>query len=751
MMKSQKIKRWLLALLLTIGVATPAVAVSIYQPTTVLAANTDSSNEVVNFENSKFADLVFDNLKAQNVPGITDSKHITQGQMAQLTKITNDTGRESDYHELLNGGNGIPVHNSKINPGNYSIEGIQYAKNITSLNLSMVLNYGHKYYFNDITDISPLKNLTKLTSINLSGNRIQDVSPLQHLDKVTTLKLQYNCITDMSMLNSKQYSDFSIFRQYVYADEISAPNRQAVIKTPFKAWLPQGFTFNPFGVQSNTQNNATIGYALDASPETKQIAFYAPLRNSISQDGSSIEYNNLPTQAPGLTTDPYGYNETTLQIPYKYNMWYVYKDSNYNGSYDIWDVIQPYNLSNKVDYTLTPVDENGNPIKGTTPTKGSVTPGTKVNVPQIDGWAPDTDQVTINKAGNVNVKNTQNNVDYTLTPVDENGKAIPNTKPTKGSGLPGTEVKVPTINGWTPKTSTVKVPTDGGNINVIYTKNATPVNPNPQPTPSQPGSQPDSPNTPSQPSGNQPTTDNPINQPEGNADKPTADVNEAVYSIRPIYLYRHAKFNKQDRIIFYQSKARIDRPMFVVEKIVTNQNGLSRYLVKDVNHKSASHGKQGYITTNWNYVRPVYYQSKHTTLTVINDSGANEYKNKNLTGKVKHFKQGTVLHVKGFVDHNLTTRYKLSNGHYITGNRKLVKMGKVKFAKTVQSKHRIHLYKSANLSKHGVKKNYAANHKFNVIKSAYSHKYDLNQGSALRYKVKGGYITGNSKYTKVIK
>ncbi|EHO45245.1 DUF5776 domain-containing protein [Lentilactobacillus kisonensis] len=42
---------------------------------------------------------------------------------------------------------------------------------------------------------------------------------------------------------------------------------------------------------------------------------------------------------------------------------------------------------------------------------------------------------------------------------------------------------------------------------------------------------------------------------------------------------------------------------------------------------------------------------------------------------VKSYKKGTHLSVKKLVKHNLTTRYQLSNGTYVTANKKLVIQG----------------------------------------------------------------------------
>ena len=66
---------------------------------------------------------------------------------------------------------------------------------------------------------------------------------------------------------------------------------------------------------------------------------------------------------------------------------------------------------------------------------------------------------------------------------------------------------------------------------------------------------------------------------------------------------------------------------------------------------------------------------KSHKITVINKKGIHAYKNVNLTGRAKTFKKGTHVTVKSFEKHNLTTRYKLSNGTYITANKKLVIQG----------------------------------------------------------------------------
>lgn len=148
----------------------------------------------------------------------------------------------------------------------------------------------------------------------------------------------------------------------------------------------------------------------------------------------------------------------------------------------------------------------------------------------------------------------------------------------------------------------------------------------------------------------------------------------AVYGLKKIYLYRNATFNKRQRLAVYPKTKRIERPMFVVTDYAHSKNGILRYRVKDVNHKSKTAGKVGYITANRHFVTKVYYGSLPSSkrITVIATKGVNAYRNKNLTKRVTHYKKGRHLQVKKIVTHNLTTRYQLTNGNYVTGNKKLI-------------------------------------------------------------------------------
>lgn len=194
--------------------------------------------------------------------------------------------------------------------------------------------------------------------------------------------------------------------------------------------------------------------------------------------------------------------------------------------------------------------------------------------------------------------------------------------------------------------------------------NVTPT-PNPQPAPTP---------TPEPSPTPKPTPTEPAPPVEPTIPNYAAKKKAAAYAIKGIYLYKHATFSKSQRIATYPKQKRINRPMFVVVDYARSKGGALRYKVRDVNHGRKTAGKIGYITANWKFVRPVYYQSlpKNNKIRVISLKGVHAYKSKNLTERVKSYKKGTRLTVKKIVKHNLTTRYQLKNGLYITSNKKLV-------------------------------------------------------------------------------
>ena len=82
------------------------------------------------------------------------------------------------------------------------LTGLEYATELTVLNLGYVLTNGNRVNSNSISDLSPLSGLTKLTELNLFRNTIADLSPLSNLTELIELDLSGNVyISDLSPLS----------------------------------------------------------------------------------------------------------------------------------------------------------------------------------------------------------------------------------------------------------------------------------------------------------------------------------------------------------------------------------------------------------------------------------------------------------------------------------------------------------------------------------------------------------------------
>lgn len=147
----------------------------------------------------------------------------------------------------------------------------------------------------------------------------------------------------------------------------------------------------------------------------------------------------------------------------------------------------------------------------------------------------------------------------------------------------------------------------------------------------------------------------------------------AVYAINKVGIYKFPNFKESSRMYSYSKQKRHARPMFVVIGYARSNTGKLRYQVRDVNHLSSFAGQTGYLTADWQYVRPAYYTSRHLKIKVVNPTGIHAYTHKNLTGKQRSYRIGRILSVKRIVHYHLTTRFVLTDGSYVSANRKLVK------------------------------------------------------------------------------
>lgn len=650
-----------------------------------------------------------------------------------------------------------------------SLTGLQYAKNLTSVSFHSYLGAfeQHDLPFRNgyLSDISSLGLLTKMNSVDIQRNNVHDISAVSNMQLGSGSGFSWNSITDVSPLQKSKDTIGSGISLTAMIYMLPSITLNASVSS---------YTMSSFIIKNIDGANVPITpYYYDTYQQSLSTAF-AKKYISTAEGGASNEpvqevkwtdlakagnsgylttywrdtLFGLPTSPyEGVVVQPYTLDPNVGNLTVRFIQKNVDGDSekdlypqqtlsgadgasfNLKTNTDIQNIIQY--LEQKYGFTGYTVDgnESGNYSKTATPT-----------VKYIFNKEPAAAQpVTVNYVDAANGNSIATSKQFTGKIGDSYDVGLTSSYKLDVSGYTFKDIKT----GSDPVTG--KLDNTPKTVTYEYTKNSTPVNPVNPINPVNPVN-PVTPVSPTPTPTPTPSTPTVTTQPSTPG---IAKKGEAVYALKKIYMYSNKDFKQSEQVASYAKKPRINRPMFVVTDYAKSKAGNLRYVVRDVNHHSKTAGKKGYITADYAFVRPVYYHSSHKTLTVINPRGVNEYKNKNLTGKVKNFKQGTQLKVKGFVKHNLTTRYLLSNGHYITGNRKLVIAGNQKQPKQIKVKKAIYRYNNANFGKHNklIKKGTV----LKVKKWEYSHPYSTTTFGAKRYAVAGGYVTANSKYVKVIK
>lgn len=158
----------------------------------------DEQDKVVEIEDAKLLKVINKNLDKNRA----DNQKVTVEEMESLTELSiflKEDGSadfsESAKYSIL--GKPTSLKGTKdfkfaVTRGMKSIKGLEYAKNLKKLKLNE----------NEISDISPLKNLTKLEYLEIQRNRIVDVNPLKNLTNLKFLKLYNNLIEDIAPLSN---------------------------------------------------------------------------------------------------------------------------------------------------------------------------------------------------------------------------------------------------------------------------------------------------------------------------------------------------------------------------------------------------------------------------------------------------------------------------------------------------------------------------------------------------------------------
>ncbi|MEN2333396.1 MucBP domain-containing protein, partial [Lactiplantibacillus plantarum] len=248
----------------------------------------------------------------------------------------------------------------------YSLEGLQYATNLKTIWLNNGLNALGGYYNGDVTDISPLAGLTKLTVLNIQHNRVSDLSPIAHLTNLQELDVAYNHIADLSVfkdlpnLKTTTYLGQTILEPLVYVDQDTT---SATLKNRF---------YLPNGQQAVLKSQAAILKPVQLTPNGQfYYRFYfngagkavnGDLSNVVPDGQGGLTFNQLVPQIPGFTGDANGQfvtNGVSINVvPNDKNFYLVAQGS--DGSSPVFHVFQPYVLAAKAaPVTIHHVDRNG--------------------------------------------------------------------------------------------------------------------------------------------------------------------------------------------------------------------------------------------------------------------------------------------------------------------------------------------------------------------------------------------------------
>ncbi|MBS9336742.1 mucin-binding protein, partial [Fructobacillus papyrifericola] len=320
--------------------------------------------------NKNFQSLILDNMKSQNID-VNDVNDITKEKMSELKWISNSYKDEQwNVHnfDLLSQDRGY---------ASYSIEGIQYASNISNLQLANNLNYGNKVAIGDIVDISPIKNLTSLKYIFLYGNRIKNIQPLvniQNKGNIHYLDVSNNSISDFTGLDTSKYPVEGITE--VINNEVPHQNIRIIHENP--SIDSQYAVTDPVYINSGTSdftldinkivklpNGKTITNisAMDSFvPLESNLGYIFPYQSGTTSyekiNNSTIKFYNLKEQIenPSNNQIPHISGYQSVNIPYKYYM--IVNNEADNGSFYIIPYIfgeKPVDHSsiNGSDYKMT--------------------------------------------------------------------------------------------------------------------------------------------------------------------------------------------------------------------------------------------------------------------------------------------------------------------------------------------------------------------------------------------------------------
>ncbi|WP_172825252.1 MucBP domain-containing protein [Levilactobacillus zymae] len=360
----------------------------------------------------------------------------------------------------------------------YSLEGLQYAVNLTYLSLNSGLNAPSGAYYGNVTDISPLAGLTKLTQLDIQHNRISDLTPLENLTNLKSLSTSFNRIADFRPLK-----DLPNLTDFTYGNQIIVSDTPAYVKRSERTAHLASTMYLRDGTQIVLTPKAEVGEPVQL---TSSFQFFYKwyfsgsdvANNEVTTDGhGGLNFTNLKDQKSGITGT---YNGTTV-VPVE-NYYYL------TGAYKeegivYFAAVQPYVLYDSA-VTVHYQDEQGRQLAADRVLYGNVGDDYTTEQAVIDGYT--FKQVNGNATGKFT--DTDQEVTYVYTKdqaaqgtvtvhyVDEAGTALADPTTQTGdqdSTYTTTPVDIPGYTlSETPANATGTFTDGNQDVIYVYTKNA---------------------------------------------------------------------------------------------------------------------------------------------------------------------------------------------------------------------------------------------------------------------------------------
>lgn len=318
--------------------AVPAVALvrtEVTKPVTVATSTVPATSDIDQWmPNKRLQEVILSALqkfRSENLGSVTKDwqsvTDIAKEDLKLLSEIVATNHRKDTY---------IDGHTA------YSLEGLQYAVNLTTLVLRTEINKISHHVFGDIVDITLLASLSKLTYLDLTGNRIEDVTPLLNLKNVTSLDIGSNHIRDLSPLKAMKLNSCSWDNQLVTLEPIIIDGAKREYHLQIQCITPEGSVLELWA--EDDSEVAPLVYTKDEEFRYR-VLFTGGVANPDGQGG--LYYTNIRDPEEGFDVYPWPDENTddcinTIEyVPYKYaltGMYGIGVDPNFT-------VIQPYTLS----------------------------------------------------------------------------------------------------------------------------------------------------------------------------------------------------------------------------------------------------------------------------------------------------------------------------------------------------------------------------------------------------------------------